>query len=98
MGPVLAGDALNGTGEAGERPFEQCGVPGPNILREQPSGPRHCRTPVFRSSYSSATSTSTACSLPFIPRTTFTFSSTSAIIAGLSLRNSLAFSRPWPMR
>jgi hypothetical protein len=32
-----------------------------------------------------------------MPRTPFTFSSISAIIAGLSLRKSFAFSRPWPI-
>ena len=33
-----------------------------------------------------------------MPSTAFTFSSTSAMSAGLSLRNIFAFSRPWPIR
>ena len=33
-----------------------------------------------------------------MPRSSFTLTSTSAMSGGLSRRNSLAFSRPWPMR
>jgi hypothetical protein len=45
----------------------------------------------------SSTSGSAVGASPVMPSTTFTFSSISAIIAGLSLRYIFAFSRPWPI-
>ena len=57
--------------------------------------PAHIYQPVFdRRAYSSVTSTSLITSRGPTPSNTFTFSSTSAMSAGLSLRYNFAFSRP----
>src|SRR5690606_6025304 len=73
-------------------------VPGPGVNGEQRPGPysqRHARyAPAVDQSSASAVS---SCGALDTPSTTFTFSSTSAIIAGLSRRKSFAFSRPWPI-
>jgi hypothetical protein len=71
----------------------------PRTKRESPCSHLRCQpgtgpTPPYSAS---STSGSAVGASPVMPSTTFTFSSISAIIAGLSLRYIFAFSRPWPI-
>ena len=80
------------------------GSPGPSTLSDLLPGPfgpampgaADRRAGAFGQS-SVTTTLSASLSFPEIPRTTFTFSSISAISAGLSFRYIFAFSRPWPI-
>ena len=80
---------------SGVDPSGTTGIPGPGDS-PQITPPTHVRSVLLTddSTYSSSDSSTTLVT----PKTTFTFSSISAITFGLSFRKSLAFSRPCPIR